>query len=49
VSGRRFRTAVGGAAAVLALFGLAGVALTWLVVARRRGIRSTGLTAAALG
>lgn len=40
---------VGGAAAVLALFGLAGVLLTWAVVARRRGIRSTGLAAAALG
>ncbi|MDR5699063.1 YhgE/Pip domain-containing protein [Agromyces aerolatus] len=40
---------VGGAAAVLALFGLAGVLLTWAVMARRRGIRSTGLTAAALG
>ena len=40
---------VGGAAGVLALFGLAGVLLTWAVVARRRGIRSTGLAAAALG
>jgi putative membrane protein len=40
---------VGGAAAVLALFGLAGVLLTWAVLARRRGIRSTGFTAAALG
>jgi putative membrane protein len=40
---------VGGAAAVLALFGVAGVLLTWAVVARRRGIRSTGLAAASLG
>jgi putative membrane protein len=40
---------VAGAASVLVLFGLAGVLLTWAVVARRRGIRSTGLTAAALG
>lgn len=40
---------VAGAAGVLALFGLAAVLLTLAVVARRRGIRSTGLTAAALG
>ncbi|MRG58836.1 YhgE/Pip domain-containing protein [Agromyces sp. CFH 90414] len=40
---------VASAAGVLALFGLGGVLLTAAVVARRRGIRSTGLVAAALG
>ncbi|WP_127793779.1 YhgE/Pip domain-containing protein [Agromyces sp. LHK192] len=40
---------VAGAAAVLALFGAGSVALTMLVVARRRGIRSTGLAAATFG
>jgi putative membrane protein len=40
---------VAAAAGVLALFGIAGVLLTWAVLARRRGIRSTGFAAAALG
>lgn len=41
--------AVGGPAGVLALFGVAAVLLTGFVVARRRGIRSIGLAATALG
>ncbi|RZS65951.1 putative membrane protein [Agromyces ramosus] len=41
--------AVAAAAGVVALFGLGGVIGTLLVVARRRGIRSIGFAAAALG
>lgn len=41
--------AVATAAGVLALFGVAGVVGTALVVARRRGIRSIGFAATALG
>ncbi|WP_350349587.1 YhgE/Pip family protein [Agromyces sp. G08B096] len=41
--------AVAVAAGVLALFGIGAVLLTTAVVARRRGIRSTGFAAAALG
>ena len=42
-------SAVGGPAGVLALFGVAAVLLTGFVVARRRGIRSIGFAATALG
>lgn len=42
-------SAVGGPAGVLALFGVAAVLLTGIVVARRRGIRSIGFAATALG
>lgn len=42
-------SAIAGAAAVLAVFGVAGVLLTGLVVGRRRGIRSIGFAATALG
>ncbi len=41
--------AVAAAAGVIALFGLIGVAGTLFVVGRRRGIRSIGFAAAALG
>ncbi|QAY73692.1 hypothetical protein ET445_10390 [Agromyces protaetiae] len=40
---------VAGAAGVLALFGIGAVVATAAVVARRRGIRSTGFAAAAIG
>jgi len=41
--------AVAGAAGVIALFGVIGVVGTAIVVGRRRGIRSIGFAAAALG
>ena len=41
--------AVAGAAGVIALFGLIGVVGTLFVVGRRRGVRSIGFAAAALG
>ena len=41
--------AIAGAAGVIALFGLVGVIGTALVVARKRGIRSIGFAATALG
>jgi putative membrane protein len=41
--------AIAGAAGVIALFGFVGVIGTALVVARKRGIRSIGFAATALG